>query len=277
MLERIITALVLLVVVLVCMFASTSAYPMIGLMTLAALGAGYEWLKLVPLQVDTKNHKIISAWYYGIVLAVVSCLSLIYLKEIWILFWLASIAIWAVSIMWVRRYPQYDAWFNRSLLVVGAVFVLAAVTAIFFLWQFSPWWLMYVFLLVWGADSGAYFVGRKFGMRKLAPNVSPNKSVEGLLGGLATSALIMIAVSAVYLELSTVAFIIFLILSMITVAASVQGDLVESMIKRRAGVKDSGRIFPGHGGVLDRIDSLLAATPIFAAGLYLLKFMGIDV
>ena len=84
MLERIITALVLLVVVLACMFASESPYPMIGLMTLAALGAGYEWLKLVPLQVDTKNHKIISAWYYGIVLAVVSCLSLIYLKEIWI-------------------------------------------------------------------------------------------------------------------------------------------------------------------------------------------------
>ena len=277
MLERIITALVLLVVVLVCMFASTSAYPMIGLMTLAALGAGYEWLKLVPLQVDTQNHKTVSAWYYGIVLAVVSLLSMIYLEDVWILFWLASVLIWAVSIIWVRRYPNYDAWFNSSLLIVGAVFVLAAVTAIFFLWQFSPWWLMYVFLLVWGADSGAYFVGRKFGMRKLAPNVSPNKSVEGLLGGLATSALIMIAVSAVYLELSTTAFIVFLFLSMITVAASIQGDLVESMIKRRAGVKDSGRIFPGHGGVLDRIDSLLSATPIFAAGLYLLKFMGIDV
>ncbi len=66
---------------------------MIGLMTLAALGAGYEWLKLVPLQVDTQNHKTVSAWYYGIVLAVVSLLSMIYLEDVWILFWLASVLI----------------------------------------------------------------------------------------------------------------------------------------------------------------------------------------
>lgn len=277
MLERIITALVLLVVVLACMFASTSAYPMIGLMTLAALGAGYEWLKLVPLNVDTQNHKTVSAWYYGLVLAVVSCLSVFFLQEIWILFWFASIAVWLVSIYWVRRYPEYDGWYNPSLLLIGAVLIVAAVTAIISLWQFSPWWLMYVFLLVWGADSGAYFVGRKLGMRKLAPNVSPNKSVEGLLGGLATSALIMVVVSLLYLQLSSMSFVLFLLLSVVTVAASVQGDLVESMLKRRAVVKDSGRIFPGHGGVLDRIDSLLSATPIFAAGLYLFKFMGIDI
>ena len=93
----------------------------------------------------------------------------------------------------------------------------------------------------------------------------------------ATAMLIVIVVEVIYLDLSLAEHALFLILSVITVFSSVLGDLFESMIKRRAGVKDSGRIFPGHGGVLDRIDSLLAATPIFAAGLYLLKFMGIDV
>ena len=135
---------------------------------------------------------------------------------------------------------------------------------------------MYVFLLVWGADSGAYFVGRKFGKKKLAPFVSPNKSVEGLYGGIATTIVIMLVVQYFYLNLTPFQIILFLILSIITVFASVLGDLFESMIKRRAGIKDSGRVLPGHGGVLDRIDSLLAAAPIFATGIYILKLIGVD-
>ena len=130
--------------------------------------------------------------------------------------------------------------------------------------------------MVWGADSGAYFVGRKLGKKKLAPNVSPNKSVEGLYGGVFTAMLIVIVVEVVYLDLTLAQHILFLILSLITVFSSVLGDLFESMIKRRAGIKDSGRVLPGHGGVLDRIDSLLAAAPIFAAGMYVLKLIGVD-
>ena len=135
---------------------------------------------------------------------------------------------------------------------------------------------MYLFLLVWGADSGAYFIGRKFGNKKLAPKVSPNKSVEGLYGGIVTSMLIVITVTLLYLNISIPELLLFLILSVLTVFSSVLGDLFESMIKRRAGIKDSGRILPGHGGVLDRIDSLLAAAPIFAAGMYVLKLIGVD-
>lgn len=273
MLERIITALVLVAVVLSCMFATQSQYPMFMLMIVAAAVAGYEWFKLMPKEKNTLTKPL--AWGYGVVTAALSALAL-YFNDIALLLWVASILSWILSVFWVKNYPNYDGWYNPSLNVVGFVLISAAVTAIFSVWHTSPWWLMYLFLLVWGADSGAYFVGRKLGKKKLAPNVSPNKSVEGLYGGIFTAMLIVVVVEVVYLDLTFAQHILFLILSVITVFSSVLGDLFESMIKRRAGIKDSGRILPGHGGVLDRIDSLLAAAPIFAAGMYVLKLMGVD-
>ena len=134
---------------------------------------------------------------------------------------------------------------------------------------------MYVFGLVWCADSGAYFVGRKFGKRKLAPRVSPNKSIEGLMGGLATSAVVAVAVGYYALPHELLPQLAFLVLSGVATLSSVLGDLFESMLKRRAGIKDSGTILPGHGGVLDRIDSLLSATPVFALGVWLLTTLGV--
>ena len=273
MLERIITALVLVAVVLSCMFAAQSHYPMYMLMIIAAGVAGYEWFKLMPRK--SKNVIKPFAWGYGLVTAVLSALALQY-SDFALLLWIASIFTWILSVYWVKSYPDYDSWYNNSLKYIGLILVSAAVTAIFAVWQSSPWWLMYLFLLVWGADSGAYFVGRKLGKKKLAPDVSPNKSVEGLYGGIATAMVIVIAVEVLYLDLSLAEHVLFLILSVVTVFSSVLGDLFESMIKRRAGIKDSGRILPGHGGVLDRIDSLLAAAPIFAAGVYVLKLIGVD-
>ncbi|ENU82359.1 hypothetical protein F974_02607 [Acinetobacter sp. CIP 102159] len=273
MLERIITALVLVAVVLSCMFATQSHYPMFMLMILAAGVAGYEWSKLMP-----QASAIVSkpkAWVYGGCVALVSTLALFF-NDIALLLWVASILTWLVSIYWIKNFPDADNWYNVSLHLIGFVLISAAVTAIYAVWHSSPWWLMYLFLLVWGADSGAYFVGRKFGKKKLAPKVSPNKSVEGLYGGIATTVIIMLVVQYSYLNLTALQLILFLILSVITVFASVLGDLFESMIKRCAGIKDSGRVLPGHGGVLDRIDSLLAAAPIFATGIYILKLIGVD-
>lgn len=126
---------------------------------------------------------------------------------------------------------------------------------------------LYVCLLVWGADSGAYFVGRAFGKRKLAPKVSPGKSWEGVIGGLITSGII----AFVFLQLTPsnvfgreLATLPFILVSIATVAISILGDLAESMFKRQAGIKDSSQLIPGHGGILDRIDSLTAAIPFFA-------------
>ncbi|PRD38659.1 UNVERIFIED_CONTAM: dxr [Trichonephila clavipes] len=231
-------------------------------MILAAGVAGYEWFKLMP-----HGEALVSkpkAWIYGGCVAAVSTLALFF-DDVALLLWAASILTWLGSIYWVKNFPESDNWYNVSLYAIGFILISAAVTALYSVWHSSPWWLMYLFLLVWGADSGAYFVGRKFGKKKLAPTVSPNKSVEGLYGGVATTVIIMLVVQYSYLNLTAIQLILFLVLSIITVFASVLGDLFESMIKRRAGIKDSGRVLPGHGGVLDRIDSLLAAAPIFAA------------
>ena len=273
MLERIMTALVLVAVVLSCMFATPSHYPMFILMIIAAGVAGYEWFKLMPREKVAVSKPL--AWGYGCLSALLATTAL-YFNEVVLLFWSASVLSWLLSVYWVKSYPNYDGWYNSSLKGLGLILITAAITAIFSLWESSPWWLMYLFLLVWGADSGAYFVGRKLGKNKLAPAVSPNKSLEGLYGGVFTSMLIVVAVSVQYLDLTFAQYVLFLILSVVTVFSSVLGDLFESMIKRRAGIKDSGRILPGHGGVLDRIDSLLAAAPIFAAGMYLLKIIGVD-
>lgn len=126
-------------------------------------------------------------------------------------------------------------------------------------------WLFYALALVWVADIGAYFSGKKFGKNKLAPNISPGKTKEGLFGAvIATSVYTLIA--SYYFELDTERSALLVLLSVILTFISVSGDLYFSFLKREAGLKDSGNILPGHGGILDRIDSVLAAMPVFAVG-----------
>lgn len=129
----------------------------------------------------------------------------------------------------------------------------------------GPLVLMFL-VLIWGADSGAYFAGRQWGKSRLAPLVSPGKTWEGVYGALAIAALVSIA-SGFWLELEWQMQVTLVLLSFVTVLFSIVGDLFESMVKRLAGVKDSGQLIPGHGGVLDRIDSITAAAPVFALGL----------
>lgn len=126
-------------------------------------------------------------------------------------------------------------------------------------------WLFYALALVWVADIGAYFSGKKFGKTKLAPNISPGKTKEGLIGAvIATSIYTLIA--SYYFELGTERSALLVLLSVILTFISVTGDLYFSFLKREAGLKDSGNILPGHGGILDRIDSVLSAMPVFVVG-----------
>jgi phosphatidate cytidylyltransferase len=125
-------------------------------------------------------------------------------------------------------------------------------------------------ILVWGADIGAYFSGRAFGKRKLAPQVSPGKSWEGVYGGLLLCLLLTLALG-IYQQWAVAQLLAGLFGTLVVVLISVVGDLNESMFKRNAGVKDSSNLLPGHGGILDRIDSLTAAIPVFAVLLWLAR------
>lgn len=128
--------------------------------------------------------------------------------------------------------------------------------------------LLFLLVLIWAADIAAYFAGRAFGQRKLAPSVSPGKTWEGVAGG--TLALVAVAMAGVFWALPSNGYLLILI-CVLTGWLSIVGDLSESLFKREAGIKDSGRLFPGHGGVLDRIDSLTAAVPVFWLGLAILE------
>ncbi|CAM3800357.1 phosphatidate cytidylyltransferase [Rouxiella silvae] len=184
-----------------------------------------------------------------------------------------SLAWWIAAFVLVVAYPGSAAlWRNSRTLRL----IFGLLTIIPFFWGMlslrlygyaenhynGAWWLLYVMLLVWGADSGAYLFGKLFGKHKLAPKVSPGKTWEGLVGGLLTSALISWLFGR-YAPLDVVPSTL-LICSIIAALASVLGDLTESMFKREAGIKDSGNLIPGHGGIMDRIDSLTAAVPVFA-------------
>ncbi len=128
--------------------------------------------------------------------------------------------------------------------------------------KFGARFLLYLLMIVCAADIGAYFSGRLWGKHSLAPQISPKKTLEGVLGGLLLALLV-----AVICDAHSVSF---LMLVVVTCLWSVIGDLFESMLKRQAGVKDSGKLLPGHGGMYDRIDSLTAAIPIFVLGLLLI-------
>ncbi len=143
----------------------------------------------------------------------------------------------------------------------------------FIIWQaYGSLLLLTLFLWVWGADIGAYFVGRAYGKHKLAPSISPGKTWEGVLGGGATTILLAIVMSF-FFPFGISYTLALLLLSVVIAIISVLGDLVESMIKRQSNIKDSGTLLPGHGGLLDRLDSLLSAAPVFAMGIVLLDFL----
>lgn len=176
---------------------------------------------------------------------------------------------WAFVLVLLSIYEQGTTLYkeNKWLLRVSAFFVLIpAWVALISLQELHPSLVIYLIALVAMADSGAYFTGKAFGRHKLAPELSPGKTKEGMFGGL-VSATILSIFGAWYFVLPIHDWVYFIFLSMAVAIMSVAGDLFESLMKREVGQKDSGNILPGHGGMLDRVDGLLAALPIFTMGI----------
>lgn len=159
--------------------------------------------------------------------------------------------------------------------LIGIIILVAPYIALVYL-HYSPaqgpQLVLFLLILVWVADSGAYFSGRKWGRRKLAPSVSPGKTWEGVIGAFAAS-LVTSLLAGLFFGMSRTQLLVFICLSLVVVVFSILGDLTISLFKRATGIKDSGHILPGHGGMLDRIDSLTAAAPIFVLALILMSFL----
>ena len=232
--QRIITALILLPVALCGFFLLEGAAFALFIGVVVTLG-GWEWARLAGLATQPLR------W-------------------------------WLLATLLVLTYPQSSRYWGGTpgRLLIGLLILLPAWQGLVLIkqWPQANMLIIAVMVLVWGADIGAYFSGKRFGKRKLAPRVSPGKSWEGLYGGLLASLLITAAVG---LQQSWQAqgFLLALAGAALVVLVSVVGDLTESMFKRQSGIKDSSNLLPGHGGVLDRIDSLTAAVPVFAVLLWL--------
>lgn len=182
-----------------------------------------------------------------------------------VLWWLVALMILAVYQPRATRGPASQV----GLRCAGLFALVPAWIAMIDLHRLEPrpGWLIFLLLLVWAADSAAFFTGRRLGRTPLAPVISPGKTREGLYGALAANAMLAVG-GAWWFQLPAMLWVYFIGLCLITTLLSVAGDLFESLLKRRAGVKDSGRMLPGHGGVLDRIDSVVAAAPPFVLGLH---------
>lgn len=174
---------------------------------------------------------------------------------------------WAVALLWVQGYPSSALlWSSRWVrALMGLLVLIPAWTGLVYVRALEQgvWLVLLMILCVVCADVGAYFSGRRWGRRKLAPSVSPGKTWEGFAGGLALNLVLVGVVGSVW----GLSYPLLLAIIVPTALVSVLGDLQESMLKRHRGVKDSGALLPGHGGVLDRVDSLTAAAPVFALAL----------
>jgi|TARA_R100001244_G_scaffold67607_6_gene55371 phosphatidate cytidylyltransferase len=261
---RIITALILAPIAIGGIFF----LPPLGfaLFTGAIITVGaWEWANMSGLTAPAARvvyALVVAAVLYGL-------LNVPAVAVLWLaLFW------WVLSFLLVRNYPGgSERWGGvPARALMGLLVLVPAWVGLNHLrtggFQFGDsannlLLILYVFCVVWVADIGAYFAGRAFGKAKLAPRVSPGKSWAGVWGGLVAVAIFAIVIS-VLASATTMQLLLLVVASLITGAVSVLGDLLESMLKRFRGIKDSSQLLPGHGGIMDRIDSLTAAIPVFA-------------
>ncbi|MEW8053381.1 MAG: phosphatidate cytidylyltransferase [Candidatus Thiodiazotropha sp.] len=266
--QRVITALILAPLVVAAVLLLPSHYLALIVSLVIAVG-GLEWARLSGI--ETPFLQMLYLLFLLICLAALHYL----LPSAWVPgIMLLSVAWWLLALWRLTRYHADRQQSDRLLLraVEGFIVLLPAGLALVSIHRIpttGPGLLLFVLILIWSADIGAYFAGHRWGKHKLAPQVSPGKTREGVYGAMASALLCAIFLS-VWLGGSVGQTLLIILLCLATMLASVVGDLFESLIKRQRGVKDSGQLLPGHGGMLDRIDSLTAAAPVFLFGLILL-------
>ena len=270
--KRIITASILFPIVLITILKGTT-YIVDVLCACIFMLACWEWNKLIGVCKHWHNIIMVcSVVLMGVIGKITNLSPFIYctIAFIW----------WIISLVIIALYPKGKKFLNNSIVGILIGIILFIPTGLSIDWlhsnnNFGPIWVIYLCCLVWGADIGAYFVGRAWGKKKLLPNVSPGKSWLGVIGAFLFTTIITLFFTNIWLHDTVIfygkgikdIFIILELLTIIVVIFSIIGDLVESLFKRLKGVKDSGTLLPGHGGVLDRIDGLLAAVPIFVMGI----------
>jgi phosphatidate cytidylyltransferase len=263
--QRTLTALVLapLAIAMILLLPTAGFALVIAAISLQAL---WEWTRLAGVTSTAARVVVIAAN--------IALLGLLWLLRATPFAWYAisaGVAWWLLSLLWLRHFSYAAAPTRENALLK----LLAAELAVLPAWlafvqlhggaDHGRYWALLVIVLVWAADTGAYFAGKSWGTTKLAPRISPNKTRAGAYGALVLAGLVALAGGWLLGERDAM-LLALLALALLTVLASILGDLVESLLKRQANVKDSGTLFPGHGGLLDRADSLFSAVPVFVAG-----------
>ncbi len=255
--QRLITSIILVPLVLITLFYA-NPWILGGILLLVTLLSGKEWWLLIPIN----NMVLKIGFILVLLLAVWACGYFFpYWQSVGLITWmLVCIAI--LSFPYSQRYWGFPIVVATLCLILFPFFIQSLVH-LYYLPQGKAL-LVYLLFLIWSADVGAYLAGKRWGSHKIIPKVSPGKSWEGVSGGFLLSLLVTVAG---YVYFTPYSIGIWFALAMVTVIISIFGDLFISILKRRCRLKDTGAIIPGHGGILDRLDSLIAALPVFYFGL----------
>lgn len=254
---RLLTALVLIPLVVICiLFLPPLTF--FSLALLLMLLAGWEWSSLIGI-------KHLSVRILFLVLLAAALSLAVFIPLYWVV--ILGIVWWLLALMLLLTYPTSSECLGKALFprfIMGFLILIPCWIGLIILQGFSPVVLLYCLILIWTVDSTAYFIGRKWGKHKLAPTISPGKSYEGFIAGILAAAIVAF-LGLLILDIPQNNKLLFFVTSLLGGGViTVFGDLFESMIKRQSQVKESGSLLPGHGGLLDRIDSLTTAVPFFA-------------
>jgi phosphatidate cytidylyltransferase len=269
--QRTLTALTLApLAIALILFAPTGLLAVVA--AVAFLFATWEWTRMLGLRTAATRTTVVAV-HAAMLLALWFARG----TAAWWIVIALGVAWWPLAALWLRSftYAAAPTRENTAIKLVAGVFIVvpawAALVTVHGSGERGPWWALFGLMLIWVADSGAYLAGSRWGggRAKLAPRISPGKTWVGVYGALASSAIVGF-VGAWLLGVRGFALVGVFVLAMITVVCSIVGDLFESLIKRHANVKDSGDLFPGHGGMFDRLDSVFAAMPVWAGGLALI-------